>query len=132
MRSVIDIGEQSIKGTPGGFGPRSHKEVPVPCDSIQINKVALERMDVGLRRKAIDKLGWRVLSESQTTLQLAAGRIGITVANDQFEVRAGYESLADKLKTAYSREVFLDTAERFNWEYEEVAENDFMVTKESY
>lgn len=98
----------------------------MPCDSIVINRIALNKMDPGLLDKTLKALGWKVTGEYRGVKSIRTkDGINFQLHPDHIDVREGYETVADQLKQAYSGEVVKDAAEKNGWEWETATEEEY-------
>lgn len=102
----------------------------MPCDSVQLCKLELKASDRALLKKAIAVLGWGILAEDKDQLRLYAdGCVSVTIRDGKFEVRAGYEHLADKLKVAYSTETVKAASRKYGWALKQTSATTFVAQR---
>ena len=91
----------------------------MPCDQIRTCTVKLEAANRDVLKKAIAKLGWKIISEYSGILEVQARGVSMEVHRDHVEVRRGYEFLADELKVAYSLTGTEEKAEANQWKFQQ-------------
>lgn len=101
----------------------------MPCNTIVLNNVELKAADRDLLKKAIEALGWRILSESKSEIRLNAGGVSVAIREGVMQVPQGQEALADRLKVSYSTEAVKTAANRFRWQLTRTGEQQFVVQR---
>jgi hypothetical protein len=101
----------------------------MPCDSIQLNQVEIGKLNRPLLLAALKSLGAHSVREQGAALSFYLGGERCTINEGRLTVRAGSESLADRIKVGYSRQAVALAARRSGWQVKEVRANVFQVIK---
>lgn len=107
----------------------------MPCYSVIRNQVKIQAADRNILKRGIERMGWTTVALDQDTGTMtvrAKNGTLITITQDQATVQQGNESLVDQMKRAYSKEVLLVAAEKYDWTVTEVGENQYEVERSTW
>lgn len=103
----------------------------MPCDSVQLNRVDLPRMNPAMRARALKAMGIELAHANQTTFTynghayyVNAGNLASYTATD-----AEIQQAAAMLKRHYSAEVVKYTAQRNGWKVRQTGQFAYEVIK---
>lgn len=87
----------------------------MPCDSIILNQVNLELANPEILMSALEQMTKSKVTMYGTTISFTYEGQSYRITNKKLICPQGYESTADKIKQAYSRECVIRAAKKFKW-----------------
>ena len=87
----------------------------MPCDSIILNQVNLELANIEILMTALENMTKNKVVSYGTTISFTYEGQSYRITNKKLICPQGYESTADKIKQAYSKECLVRAAKKFNW-----------------
>lgn len=87
----------------------------MPCDSIILNQVNLELANMDVLMSALEQMTKTKVVSYGTTIAFNYEGQSYRITNGKLICPQGYESTADKIKQAYSKECITRAAKRFGW-----------------
>ena len=103
----------------------------MPCDSIILCQVELKLADKDLLFKALSNLASNVVVINDNILHFYYKGVNCAINNGKLICPQGYESIADDVKRAYSKECLIKATTKFGWQLKPNVKNPnkFQVIK---
>lgn len=103
----------------------------MPCDTIQITTLDVEKMRPDLLRKALESMGYTVTQDGEYTWANRGDYTSLTVRRGRLTMAEGAaaDELQANLQKAYSREVVSESAKRAGFKVQKTADYQLKLTR---